>query len=52
MSSARDRRIEAEPPDRSDKASLHGQLGLSLTYHPDAGQVNVEARPLSVMYVK
>lgn len=38
--------------DPADKASLYGQLGLSLTFHPDAGRVDVKARPLSVMYVK
>jgi site-specific DNA recombinase len=38
--------------DPVEKASLYGQLGLSLTYHPDAGRVDVKARPLSDMYVK
>ena len=36
----------------ADKASLYGQLGLSLTYHPDADRVDVRAQPLSIMYVK
>ena len=31
---------------------MYGQLGLSLTFHPDAGRVDVKARPLSVMYVR
>ena len=43
---------ELATADPADKASLYGQLGLSLTYHPDAGRVEVKARPLSVMYVK
>jgi hypothetical protein len=43
---------ELATADPADKASLYGQLGLSLTYHPDAGRGDVEARPLSVMYVK
>jgi hypothetical protein len=36
----------------ADKAPLYGQLGLSLTYHQAATTVKVEARPLTVMYVK
>jgi site-specific DNA recombinase len=39
----------AEP---ADKASLHGQLGLSLTCHPDVGRAEVKAQSLSVMYIK
>jgi site-specific DNA recombinase len=38
------------PP--ADKATLYGQLGLSLTYHPEAKRLNVTARPLSNMYVR
>jgi site-specific DNA recombinase len=33
----------------ADKASLYGQLGLSLTYHPDTSKVDVKAQPLSAM---
>jgi hypothetical protein len=36
----------------ADKATMYGQLGLSLTYHPDARRVDVEAQPMSGMYVK
>jgi site-specific DNA recombinase len=36
----------------ADKATLYGQLGLSLTYHQAAMTVKVEARLLSAMYVK
>jgi site-specific DNA recombinase len=36
----------------ADKATLYGQLGLSLTYHPDAKRVDVKAEPMSGMYVK
>jgi hypothetical protein len=36
----------------ADKATMYGQLGLSLTYHPSAMRVNVTARPLSDMYVR
>ncbi|MGO8887765.1 MAG: hypothetical protein ACLPUO_29355 [Streptosporangiaceae bacterium] len=36
----------------ADKAAMYGQLGLSLTYHPDARRVDVKAQPMSGMYVK
>src|SRR5215831_15296083 len=36
----------------TERILLYGQLGLALTYHPDAGRVDVQARPLSAMYVK
>jgi hypothetical protein len=43
---------ELTTADPAAKAGLYGQLGLSLTYHPDAGRVDVKALPLSVMYAK
>ena len=36
----------------AEKATMYGQLGLSLTYHPGAMRVDVTARPLSDMYVR
>jgi site-specific DNA recombinase len=36
----------------ADKATMYSQLGLSLTYHPEAKRVNVTARLLSDMYVR
>jgi len=36
----------------ADKATLYGQLGLSLTYQQAAMTVTVKARPLSDMYVR
>jgi site-specific DNA recombinase len=36
----------------ADKVTMYGQLGLSLTYHPEAKRVNVTARPMSDMYVR
>ena len=38
--------------DPTDKATLYGQLGLSLTYHPNAKRINVKAQPMSGMYIK
>jgi hypothetical protein len=37
--------------DPADKAEIYGQLGLTLTYHPNEKRVVAEARPAS-MYVK
>jgi site-specific DNA recombinase len=37
--------------DPADKAEIYGQLGLTLTYHPDEKRVVAEARPASIMYV-
>jgi hypothetical protein len=36
----------------ADKAATDGQLGLSLTYRPDARRVDVKAQLMSDMYVK
>jgi hypothetical protein len=36
----------------ADKATMYGQLGLSLTYHPDAKRVDVKAWPMSAMDVR
>jgi hypothetical protein len=36
----------------AEKATMYGQLGMSLTYHPRAMRVDVTARPLSGMYVR
>lgn len=36
--------------DPADKATMYGQLRLSLTYHPAAMRVDVTVRPLSDMY--
>jgi site-specific DNA recombinase len=38
--------------DAAEKATMYGQVGLSMTYHPAARRVDVQARPLSGMYVK
>jgi hypothetical protein len=37
--------------DPADKATMYAQAGLSMTYHPATGRVDVEARPLSGMSV-
>ena len=37
--------------DPADKAEIYGQLGLTLTYHPNGKRVVAEARPASIMYV-
>jgi site-specific DNA recombinase len=37
--------------DPADKAEIYGQLGLTLTYHPQDKRVKAEAQPNSIMYV-
>jgi hypothetical protein len=36
----------------ADTATMYGQLGLSLTYHPGTMRVDVTVRPLFDMYVR
>jgi site-specific DNA recombinase len=36
----------------ADKAEIYGQLGLVLTYHPEARTVKVKATPTASMYVR
>jgi site-specific DNA recombinase len=38
--------------DSADKAEIYRQLGLALTYHPEARTVQVQARPFAAMYVR
>jgi site-specific DNA recombinase len=38
--------------DAADRAEIYGQLGLALTYLPEARKVNVEARPSTAIYVR
>jgi site-specific DNA recombinase len=37
--------------DPADKAEIYGQIGLTLTYHPNEKRVVAEARPATIMYV-
>jgi hypothetical protein len=37
--------------DPADKTEIYGQLGLTLTYHPNDRRVVAEARPETIMYV-
>lgn len=45
VSAVRDRLIGLDGATPEQQATLYGSMGLCLTYHPDAGRLEIECRP-------